>query len=170
MGRGGFYRISAQTGEISPIVQPETACPPDCLEWPTWAPDGKLLFSRWFNDGQAVIARDLETLQETEVFRVVTPTYIAPLAVSPDGQQFAFVWRDVENGTSALKTMPITGGETREHMRLEQPESISAIAWAPDGRSLLFGKATSVDDEQRVELWRTPTEGEEPEDLGLLAE
>ncbi len=170
MGRMGFYRISAYTGKIIPVLQPEAGCPPDCLDWPTWAPDGKVIFKRWADDGQAIIARDLKTLQETEVFRFATPTDVAPLAVSPDGQQLAFIWRDMERGTSALKIMPITGGEPTEHMRLEQPESVSAIAWTPDGRQLLFGKASSPGDDQRVELWRIPSAGGEPEELGLLVE
>ena len=170
LGRMGFYRIDAQTGEITPLVQPEMTCPPDCLDWPSWSSEGKVLFARWIGNGQSIVVLDRKTRIETQVYSVDTPHHVAHLALSPDGQQLAFVWRDVEKGTAALRLMPITGGEPSEHIRLEQPESISALTWTPDGRYMLFGKASSTGDEQRVELWRIPAEGGEPEELGLLAE
>jgi len=169
-GRGGFYRIDARTGEIAPLVQGEMPCPPECLEWPSWLSDTKVLFVRWTANGQSIVVLDRKTRIETQLYSVDTPHYVADLAVLPDGQQLAFVWRDVEKGTTALRLMPVTGGEPTEQFRLEQPESISALTWTPDGRYILFAKANSTGDGQRAELWRIPAAGGEPEELGLLVE
>lgn len=169
-GRGGFYRIDARTGNIAPLVQPEMPCPPDCLEWASWSSDGKVIFARRIANAQSIVVLDRKTRIETELYNVETPHFVAHLAVSPDGQQLAFIWRDVKKGTAALRFMPISGGEPTEHIRLEQPDSISALTWTPDGRYMLFGKANSAGEEQRVELWRIPVEGGEPEELGLLGE
>ena len=169
-GRGGFYRIDARTGEIAPFVQSEIPCPPECLDWPSELPDGKVLFIRWTGNGQSIVILDRYTQIETKLYSVDSSRHVADLIASPNGQQIAFVWRDVEQGTAILKLMPVTGGEPAEQLRLEQPESISALTWSPDGRYLLFAKANSTGDEQRIELWRIPAAGGEPEELGLLVQ
>ncbi len=170
MGREGVYRIDARTGEIAPLVQGETPCPPECLEWPSWLSDEKVLFVRSTASGQSIVVLDRKTGIETKLYGVENSRNVTHLAVSPTGEQLAFVWRDMKSGTAALRLMPITGDEPTEHIRLEQPESVSALTWTPDGRYVLFGKASSTGDEQRVELWRVPAAGGEPEELGLLAQ
>ncbi len=72
-----------------------------------------------------------------------------------------------------IELIPVAGGEPHEILSVEKPEYIygglhrKVLAWTPDGRYLLFGKARSGDEDQTVELWRIPVEGGEPRNLGL---
>jgi Tol biopolymer transport system component len=167
--RQGLYRIDAQTGEVTPLVQTPTRCPNDCLEWPTWSPSGKLVFTRWVTDGQTIVVRDLETGGETELFSVVRPSFVGPLIVSPDGRRLAYVWRDLQKGTSVLTVMPAAGGEPRELLRRQPPEGIGDLGWMPDSRRIVYATRTSGE-ERKFELWRISAEGGEPQSLGLTME
>ena len=174
--RQGLYRIDARTGQVTPTVQTETYCPPDCVEWPVWARDGKLMFARWTKPwpGRTIVVQDLETEREKELYRVVAPAGVAHLAVSPDGQRLAFVWWDTEKGEAALKVIPTAGGETRELVKLPKPElsgygqPIAALAWTPDSRDLIY--APSTIGQRRFELWRVSATGGEAENLGVAME
>ncbi|MCZ6768032.1 MAG: hypothetical protein O7D93_02155, partial [Acidobacteria bacterium] len=192
----GFFRIDAHTGEVTPIVvQTETV-----IEWPVWSSDGKAIFYRWADmktGSQSLVVRDLETGRERELYRgnpdrpageneqstvPAQPTemdhggYVGAsnLAVSPDGQQLAFVWSDFdEQGPTsrALKVIPTTaGGETRELLRVQSPERLFQPAWMPDGGHVLFGKGRLQGQEPTLEIWRISAEGGEPQYLGLALE
>jgi len=181
----GFFRIDAHTGEVTPIMQPESY-----FESPVWSSDGKAIFYRRSdtpNDEQSLVVRDLETGRERELYRgnlraageneqstVPAQPEIWNLAVSPDGQQLAFVWleRDERGPTSiALKVIPTTeGGETRELLRVRPPERLFQPAWMPDGGHVLFGRGRVEGQEPRLELWRISAEGGEPQYLGLEME
>lgn len=114
--------------------------------------------------------RDLETGQEKELYRVTSPVRIYEQVFSPDGRQLAFRWYDRTTGSTALKLLPTTGGDPRELLRAQKEERIRRLfAWTPDGRYLLFGKSHSTE-EQTIVLWRIPTEGGEPQKLGLARE
>ncbi len=91
------------------------------------------------------------------------------MAVSPDGQQLAFVWSTLTS--RALKVIPTTtGGETRELLRVQSPERLFQPAWMPDGGHLLFGKGRLQGQEPTLEIWRISAEGGEPQYLGLAME
>ena len=164
------------------------------MEWPVWSSDGKAIFyRRWDtpNYEQSLVVRDLETGRERELYRgnpraageneqstvPAQPTEMAHagyfgasnLAVSPDGQQLAFVWSTPTS--RALKVIPTTaGGETRELLRVQPPERLFQPAWMPGGGHLLFGKGRIDGQEPRFELWRISAEGGEPQYLGLAME
>ena len=165
------------------------------MEWPVWSSDGKAIFYRRSDTPpygeQSLVVRDLETGRERELYRgnprpageneqsmvPAQPTemdhigYVGAsnLAVSPDGQQLAFVWSTPTS--QALKVIPTTaGGETRELLRVQSPERLFQPAWMPDGGHLLFGKGRIEGQESRLELWRISAEGGEPQYLGLAME
>jgi len=166
----------------------------DEMEWPVWSSDGKAIIYRrsdTANDEQSLVVRDLETGRERELYRgnprlagekelstvPAQPTemnnggYVGAsnLAVSPDGQQLAFVWSTPTS--RALKVIPTTaGGETRELLTLQSPERLFQPAWMPDGGHLLFGKGRIEGQELRLELWQISAEGGEPQYLGLAME
>ncbi len=100
--------------------------------------------------------------------------YNLGMALSPDGQQLAFVV-SCDNEWS-IQISPSSGGATREVLRLRKERGTwdgRELAWTPDGRYLLFlGKdaALGVDDSHKVPelwLWRVSVEGGEPQNLGL---
>lgn len=160
----GLQLIDIQTGDVTPIVQPGRGGIRDHV----WVPDGKAIFiSRW----KHIMLCDLETGREREFYRD-NELGFPGLAISPDGQQLAFI------GQKVLKVMPTTGGQPRVLLRLQGtevfvcPPARHALAWTPDGRHLLFGKVKLPDDakEQRPlrtsqELWRIPAEGGKPQKL-----
>lgn len=170
-GREGFYRIDATSGAVTPIVQTEL-CPPDCVEWSAWSPEGKLIFTRWTREGRTIVVRDIAAGEERDLYRVPRPSTIGPLATSRDGRQLAF--HELVPGTrsSMLMLIPVAGGEPRELVRVQLPERIAQLAWTPDGRELLFATNGSAARQQKFELWRISPEGGEggeraPAGLGM---
>jgi Tol biopolymer transport system component len=112
---------------------------------------------------------DLETKKEKELFS--RPAQIEPilnLALSPDGQMLAYTTNSQETQTSTLKTIPASGGETRDLHILKAPQGFRSIAWTADGKAILFSKYLSDKaEEQKCELWRIPVEGGAAQNLGL---
>lgn len=74
---------------------------------------------------------------------------------SPDGTRIAFV-RSVTEDVEDILVMPAEGGPPRA--LLPEPASITGLAWAADGRSLVF--AGSLDGASG--LWRLPVTGGAP--------
>jgi dipeptidyl aminopeptidase/acylaminoacyl peptidase len=78
--------------------------------------------------------RDLETGEERELYRTTsTGMGLRDLAISPDGQQLAFLVDDLDG--SALRIVPADGGSHRELLRTTT--QLRPCAWMKDGRHLL---------------------------------
>jgi Tol biopolymer transport system component len=113
-----------------------------------------------------ISAYDLEAKQEwTPDFRSKygKECFKHDLALSPDGQQLAFVgcFKD----RHSLEIVATDGGDTREIARLPKegfPNGMGLV-WTPDGRYLLFAETKG----EATELWRISVEGGEPQSLGL---
>jgi Tol biopolymer transport system component len=161
--RMGIHRIDVETGAVTPLVwqdeQGNIAKPP-----PVWSPDGNKMFFRRHVGG--IRTYDLETRQERELdFRSKhgMDYKIHALALSPDGQQLAFV--GCLKGGHSFQIAPSAGGETREVLAKSAFLETAGLVWTPDGRYLLFAKWNKED--KMVELRRTSVEGGEPQSLGL---
>jgi len=168
-GRHGIYQIDAQTGTVTPIEQ---NC---CVEWSVWSPDGKIVFTSntmgQLGEPTRIVARDLDTGREQELYRVVSPVAVSHLAISPDAQRLAFVWADLQEGKWALKIMPAAGGEPCKLVELpaQRLDSFSrpqfALAWSPNSRHIIY--ATSVPGvKSELQLWRISVAGGRPQSLG----
>jgi Tol biopolymer transport system component len=176
--RFGIYRIDADTGEATPIVQ---GC---CVRSPTWSPEGDVIFVSWQGSGDTVrvVSRDPDTGAERELHRMPPPAYPSQLAASPDGQWLAYFWSDVpawsfDQGQWALRIMPLGGGESRELARLSvQARRIlkwgasPSLDWSPDSRHLIYAINAVTDGQPAVTLWRIAAEGGGPENLGPAME
>jgi Tol biopolymer transport system component len=159
---GGLKLIDVQTGDVTLIArQAVRKC------GPAWSPDGKTIFyirRPGEGTGRCIVAHDLDSGQERELHeRGIGTKY---LGVSPDGRQLAFIGKE----RKVLNVMPAAGGEPRELLRLESPETFhpsTGLAWTPDGRYILFGKRTwsAGQPHEPDELCRIPTEGGEPQKL-----
>jgi Tol biopolymer transport system component len=172
--RRGIYQVDAQTGEAIPIVQ---GC---CIRWPTWSPEGDVVFVSWQGSGDTVrlVRREPDTGAEQELDRLPPPAHLSELAVSPDGRWLAYFWSDIpewsfEQGQWALMITPLSGGESRELARLSvQARPIlkwgasPSLSWTPDSRHLIYAINTATDSRPAATLWRVATEGGEPQHLG----
>lgn len=172
MDSDGLYRIDIQTGSVTPLVQ--TTADVNGIESPVWSPDGRAIFER--RPPPRIVTRDFETGEEKELYRVVPPAEVhhwptSNLAVSPNGLRLAFVWTDAKavGKTLALMVLPAAGGEPRELLRVQDPEAISAPAWTPDSRHIMYAR-TVYGEKRTFELWRISAEGGEPQNLGLAME
>lgn len=172
----GLYRIDIETGEATPLVQVSDLCPPDCVEWPVWSPTGEVIFVRHGNPAgtpRRVVARDLQSGTERELYRSVRGEEIHHLAVSPDGERLAVAWWDYNVGERAgVKVMSTSGQDVRDLLSLPGLADfwmpLFAMAWAPDSRHLIYAPTRRGD--KRIEIKRVSIDGGPPEDLGLALE
>jgi Tol biopolymer transport system component len=164
-----MYRIDVQTGDVSPVPSSK-----EKHGWPAvWSRDGKAIFYQRFDAKRSfIVARDLETGQEKELHSLAEPSYYdGGVAVSPDGQQLAFMVGEAESGSKAvtvIKVIPAAGGVPRDLLRGVRP-SWRGLEWTPDGLSLLFAQRASSAD-PKAGLWLIPVRGGQPRKLDLTAE
>ena len=172
--RQGIFRIDAGTGHVAPIL----AGPATRVESPAWSKDGRLIVARPINGlPRIIVVRELDTGRERELVRY-DEALVSHLTVSPDSRQVAFVWAEWlgfgNPGATGLRVIPTSGGEARELLELPPPQMsgpipVLGLSWTPDSRHLLY--ATSrAGAEPKMELWRIPAAGGQPESLGLVTE
>jgi Tol biopolymer transport system component len=144
--RRGLYRIDAQTGDVSPVVQSGGMG----VVWQSaWSPDGRTIY---YTMGAGIIARDLGTGQE----RQIHPGPSKHFALAPDGR---FLAVPKEPGL-VLDIVALDTGQSRELLRVSDGGAFyRALTWSPDGRFLFFSK-------DRRELWRVSVQNGVSEKLG----
>ena len=163
----GLYRIDAKTGETALLMEMSNVA-----FWATadWTPDGKSVFL--LKNG-AIIRRDLVSGEEKILYGPAPEMRALPstvrltrnLRVSPDGQQLVFMERrSAEDGQHVLRLLSIKGGEIRD---LFAPSDDAGrlltieqrLAWAPDGRHILFFTRMPANEPRASQLWIVPTNG-----------
>jgi Tol biopolymer transport system component len=156
----GFYRVDIQTGDTYLIT-----LVPDLLAADT---DGEVIYyvKEASKEFFQITKRDIETGKEQEMFRI-PPYDNSTLALSPDRKHLALMMRENEM-TRALKVLPVTGGEPTALHSFEKDRQVKyiRITWSPDGRYIYFSKHIPKGG-GIWELWRIPSEGGEPQNLGL---
>jgi Tol biopolymer transport system component len=147
-GRGGLYRIDAQTGDVSPVVQSGgRRIAWDCA----WSPDGRTIY---YEFGEGIKARDLRTGQERGIHQ--DARHFAP---SPDGRFLAVGREDPPTKSGVLEIVTLDTGQSRELLRVPDPSVFyRVLSWSADGRFVFFGKR---------ELWRVAVENGSSEKLGI---
>jgi Tol biopolymer transport system component len=163
----GFYRINAESGEVSLIKRVTGAARPLGVNL---SPDGKAIFyvHRETGKGERIMVYQMETGEEKELFRTVSPQSFGSsgrLDPSPDGRQLAFVLRDPATSSTVVKIMPVSGGELRELVGGPRYRDVELGGWSPDGRYLFI--VTGGQGVQPSQLWRVPAEGGEPQKLDV---
>lgn len=170
----GIYRIEAESGAVDSIVQSDTPCPMDCLEWPVLSPDGRVLFNRWA--ARSIVAHDITTGEEKAIYPDLPGGgRVSHLAVSPDGKRLAFVMWDRQTRKNLLKIMPSLGGEAVDLVELPDSASISAgqaavqPAWTPDAAHIVYAVGTAGP-KPKLDFWLISVQGGPPTHLGLSLE
>lgn len=161
-GRNGVFRMDAQTGRTSMIV--ETKGVPSLAGE---SPDAKALYYGSLaptGEAFAYYKRDLASGEEDILFR--SPSLAHAAGLSPDGRYLTIANTTVPREPRGIFFVPTSGGETREVMHVNSPQLIYFLGWVPDGRSLL---AQKVVDSRTVETWKVPLDGGEPVKLEAKA-
>ena len=170
--RRGLFRLEVETGAVTTVVPP--AREPYIGGWALDAEDIYYTVLRPATNSTHILKRDLETGEETELASGVKPNFLSDtLALSPDGRSLAYTHPWPESNpvkwpeSNAVKVVSTAGGEPRELFRVEKPEIIHRplLTWTPDGRYLIFAKGR--EGRKEIGLWRIPSEGGEPEKLGM---
>jgi Tol biopolymer transport system component/DNA-binding winged helix-turn-helix (wHTH) protein len=127
----------------------------------SWSPDGKLLaFSdRTASNGPtSILLLSLDTLAARRLTSPGIPGDYNPV-FSPDGKTLAF--NRGSQGVTSIYTVPVAGGEERR--LITGPQFGWGLAWAPDGRNIVFGRAGWL--ATSGWLWKISRYGGEPERL-----
>ena len=155
-GRGGIYRIDADTGDASYVVQGSQ---------PDWARDGRHIYYVTANgSAQVIIERDLASGSERKFSTPVAHTWMS-LTVSRDGRVFAFA--DLTASTSSILLMPVAGGEPRTIWQASSPVTLTPIEFVPDQHSVLVVRETTGALVGPKELWLVPEDGGQPRKLDI---
>jgi len=172
-GQPSLLRIDVQTGEME-----RTRI--DGLGLFRVLPDGRsVVITRALpseSDGPPmgkVVVRDLETGRERVVVELATGTSnpLPQVAPSPDGETLAVAVS--EPGGASIRLHPISGGEGREVVRVNEHLHRQTLSWTPDGRALLYvdgGGAPAGQGWAPGRLMRVDVETGEVRDLGRLTD
>ena len=103
------------------------------------SPDGKTAYRAQSATGTRILAVDL---QSGSTRTVIDVPWIRSLALSPNGQQIAYVegnTNDANKGPDTLYVINVGGGQPRKVTEFARPlAAIGGLQWAPDGRHLLI--------------------------------
>ena len=163
-----IYQIDTETGAMTPVVLSDEQGDIVSMPFARSPDENRIFFMRQQLGGmsRSIRAYDLEAKREWEPdFQLACgEDYAMGLALSPDGQQLAFVVSC--DSEWSIQIAPSSGGDTREVLRLRKDEATLqgwGLVWTPDGRHLLFRKRK----DEAFELWRIPVDGGEPQKLDL---
>lgn len=165
-GARGFFKVDAASGDTT------LAIPRQERQGyaPAWIDGGRaIIFSSTTDAGERVLLRhDLSTGADDVLYRVPPGRTAGDSSISPDGKWLAF--RE-GNAPTSINIMPAEGGDIRELVRVEEPDSIpgfGGLNWTPDGRHLLFVRSTGALNEDRT-VWKVPVAGGPAEKTELRA-
>jgi len=171
-GRRALYRIDAESGEATPVVEKST------VPVQAWSVDGAGVYYGSGDEQHLEIRRhDLASGRDTDVAHVAGYGVkgFFGFSVSPDERTVAVITTpsgDLPEETLAV--LPVGGGEPRVLLRVSSPRSLFGAAarepaWTPDGRAVIVGQSAAAEN-VRDELWLVPIDGSQPRKLQFNAE
>jgi len=135
-------------------------------------PDGRMLFysdqqTEFLGELLRLMRRDLNTGEETELYKTYSTGSTMNIDVSPDGQRVAvLVNLNTQEGQRALVLVPADGGPAHELYRGPYSNPLpSTLFWSRDGK-FVFVAAAAAGDSQ--EILAIPAAGGEPVHSGSL--
>jgi Tol biopolymer transport system component len=137
------------------------------------SPDGKSIYYSGVEPDSSsemmqLVRFDIETKRETVLRRGISALSVS---VSPDSQQVAYLVSGLgpHGDGSSLEILPAAGGEARvvySDSPWAFPANSNGLGWSADGRSLLFVRGGSSENDESV-LWRVPISGGQAEQIGI---
>jgi eukaryotic-like serine/threonine-protein kinase len=143
--RSLVLRQIATTSDVE-LIPPDEAR----LYGPRFSPDGNHIYYVSSASGSLV-----ETLYRIPILgggsSRVLEDIATPVEFSPDGQQFAFLRRDPNTGTTAIILASVDGGSQRTLAARKRPQTyqLYGVSWSPDGKSIV---ATATSEEDRPQI------------------
>jgi len=128
----------------------------------SWSPDGNLIAYSDRKDSNEPTSIFLLSLDSSDVRRLTSPQGSVGdynPAFSPDGRTLAF--NRGSQGVTSIYTVPVSGGG-EQHL-VSGVQFGWGLAWPPDGRDIVFAKASWLADAGW--LWKVSRGGGEPERL-----
>ncbi|MFZ2053370.1 MAG: tetratricopeptide repeat protein [Candidatus Aminicenantales bacterium] len=170
-GHAGFYRVDANTGELSVTLQNEEPWK-EHANSPEFTDDGKgILYLNYdiINSTCPIVHRNLETGQTKTIHKLDiknTPLF----SISPDKKWLVIIDQPIKSSTGkferVIKIIPAEGGESRELCRYENSRNARVIPrWSADGRFIIYSRIQKG--EKLWELWRVPFDGGQPQKMGI---
>jgi Tol biopolymer transport system component len=167
-----IFSIDPQTEMVEAVIPPEEDSD---VAGHCWSEDGNSIYYlrvKAIAEGSTIlnnriIHHNLETGREEELgtFKSVNSTHEL-FGISPDGEKLLFVQRDTGQDKDIINVIPVTGGNPKNICELDlNKRSIRDLAWASDGRFILFSSLNVSD--RKCELMRVSSEGGNPEKLGI---
>ncbi|MBN2409942.1 MAG: PD40 domain-containing protein, partial [Candidatus Aminicenantes bacterium] len=159
----GLYLVNLDTGKITTLLEN----PPDVrIGNHEFSPDSRRLYyvrRDTKEEISRILARDLLTGDERELYRTSGIHFPFGVAASPDGKWLATITHPL-----ALSVIPAGGGTPRVVQRLDQLTRsewmVLAPEWMPDGKAILVGWRS--EDKGSI-LFRVPAEGGESLEIVL---
>jgi Tol biopolymer transport system component len=154
----GFYRLDSDSGRSDLLWRITSGTQSFDL-----SSDGRFIYRQGPNQ---LVRYDIENRRESVL--ATDATYTA-VSVSPDGSRLAALRSIREKAGEApgvITLRPSSGGTAQEiyrHPIWYDGTRFNTLAWAPDGRFLLFGRPEG----DTPFLWRVPVSGGEPEKIGF---
>jgi len=161
----GIYRLSVQTGDVTPIVQSIEGFGVNV----EWHPDGKsIIYMRSDNtsDLAYILRSELEGGTEKTIYKYPASENLE-IAVSPDGRWLSTIHR-ISKTERILRISALSGGVSRELVRFKTEDGGLPYrhAWSADGKYILFHRKRI--NARTWDLWRVSTEGgAEPQKLDV---
>ncbi len=176
MTRGrGFFRVDLETGNLMDFLNFNDVFGKDQagnVGGIRISPDARSIYYLLNGPGpfRRVMTRRLGAEEDKEIFRfpLESPSESNRLQLSPDGRRLALALR--EGKDAVLKVFPAAGGEIKEILRTGQTGGVGGFVWSQDGRYIYFIVPVDPEhDEWKTALWRIPSSGGNPENLGLTS-
>ncbi|MGH9392446.1 MAG: hypothetical protein ACRD1Z_22820, partial [Vicinamibacteria bacterium] len=122
-GGEGLYQIDLESGKTIPIYRSASGY----LYMPAWSSDGKSVYFRRNASGfHSIVALDLVSGAERELYRVSLSSNIEHLDISPDAREIAFASGEGEG--RAIRAVSTLGGEPRTILPLPAGVGITTLA------------------------------------------
>ena len=176
-GDQAISRFDAETGAVSVIA------PGSHVSRVNVSPDGKKIYYSYHPERRkSWVERDLVSGETRDVFLKPAGIETGRMELSPDGRYVATVSQELAEGgksedgdsygkVSAVLLIPVDGGEPRELLRTNRPESFVAydgMTWTPDSRAVIVMKVLGDRwKEAKRELWLVPIDGDKARKLDI---